>query len=297
LELFPFVSLVTTSWLADHLDDPNVRIVDTRWYLLDVLKGERDYAAGHIPNAIYLSVDRDLAAPPLPDAKTGRHPLPDADRFAETMARAGVSSAIVSAVATHVVAYDDAGGANAARVWWLLKYFGHHQVSLLDGGLNQWLAEGRPLTTEIPHFPRAEFRAQPNPNMVVTKQEMLKHTRHSRTLILDARAPERYRGETEPVDARAGHIPGAKNAPLAENLRAANDFRFQGAASLRARFEALGARDAEQIVAYCGSGINAAAELFALELAGFHHARLYAASFSEWSRDETLPIVTGADPF
>jgi thiosulfate/3-mercaptopyruvate sulfurtransferase len=284
------MSLVSTQWLADHLDDPAVRIADTRWYLLDVLKGERDYLAGHIPNAIYLSVDRDLAAPPLPDAKTGRHPLPDAPSFAETMARNGISNT------THVVAYDDAGGATAARVWWLLRYFGHANVSLLDGGLNQWLAEGRALTTEIPNFPRAAFHAQPNPNMVVTKQEMLKHTRSSRTLILDVRAPERYRGETEPVDARAGHIPGAASAPIGENLRGADDFLFQDADVLRERFAALGAHDAQEIVAYCGSGVNAAAEIFALELAGFQNARLYAASFSEWSRDLDLPIVTGAEP-
>lgn len=283
--------LVTPHWLSDHLADPRVRIVDTRWYLLDRDKGERDYLAGHIPNAIYWHVDRDLAAPPLSDAKTGRHPLPSAEAFAETMASAGVSNA------THVVAYDDAGGANAARVWWLLRYFGHTNASLLDGGLNQWLAEGRAVSTQAPAFPRAEFHARSNPNMVVTKQEMLARMRDPHALILDVRAPERYRGETEPVDARAGHIPGAKNSPLSENLRGAQDFRFQDATALRAQFDALGANGADEIVAYCGSGINGAAEIFALELAGYENTRLYAASFSEWSRDATLPIVTGADPF
>lgn len=289
--------LVTPPWLFDHLDDPHVRIVDTRWYLLDRDKGERDYLAGHIPNAMYWHVDRDLAAPPLPDAKTGRHPLPSAEAFAETMARAGVSNAPGGLSATHVVAYDDAGGANAARVWWLLRYFGHANVSLLDGGLNQWLAEGRPVSTHVPTFPRAQFHARPNPNMVVTKPEMLARMRDPRALILDVRAPERYKGEMEPVDARAGHIPGAKNSPLSENLRSAQDFRFRDANALRAHFDALGANGADEVVAYCGSGINAAAEIFALELAGYENTRLYAASFSEWSRDDTLPIVTGADPF
>lgn len=289
--------LVTTAWLAEHLNDPNLRIVDTRWYLLDVLKGERDYLAGHIPNAIYLSVDRDLSAPPLPDAKTGRHPLPSPEAFAETMERAGISSAPGGLGATHVIVYDDSGGANAARMWWLLHYFGHDNVSLLDGGLNQWLAEGRALSTQAPDFPRAEFHARANPNLVVTKQEMIARTRDVRTLILDARAPERYRGETEPVDARAGHIPGAKNAPLGGNLRSAQDFRFQDAQTLRTRFEALGANGADEIVAYCGSGINAAAEIFALQLAGYDHALLYAASFSEWSRDSALPVLAGADPY
>lgn len=282
--------LVSTQWLAEHLDDPNVRIADVRWYLLDRDKGARDYANAHIPNAIFLHIDHDLSAPPLPDAKTGRHPLPDAGAFAEAMGRAGISNS------THVVAYDDAGGGNAARVWWLLKYFGHENVSLLDGGLPQWLAEGRALSSDVPTFPRTEFFARRNPNMVVTKNEMQTRTHAAQTLILDARADERYRGETEPVDARAGHIPGAKSAPLPGNLRGGPDLRFQDADALRARFTALGANEADEIIAYCGSGVNASAEIFALELAGFHNARLYAASFSEWSRDPALPIVTGAEP-
>lgn len=283
-------SLVTTDWLANHLDDPNVRIADVRWYLLDRDKGARDYANAHLPNAIYLHIDHDLSAPPLPDAKTGRHPLPDAETFAETMARAGISNA------THVIAYDDAGGGNAARLWWLLKYFGHENVSLLDGGLKQWLAEGRALSSDVPSFPRAEFHTRSNPQMVVTKAEIHARTHDGRTLILDARLPERYRGETEPVDARAGHIPGAVSAPLGGNLRDASDLRFHDADVLRERFAALGANDADEIIAYCGSGVNAAAEIFALELAGFYNARLYAASFSEWSRDPALPIMTGAEP-
>ncbi len=291
------MSLVTTHWLAEHLDDANIRIVDTRWYLLQPTKGETDYHNAHIPNAIYLSVDRHLAAMPLPDAKTGRHPLPDAEAFAETMMRAGISNS------NHVVAYDDAGGANAARLWWLLRYFGDENVSLLDGGLNQWLAEGRPLARELPTFPRGEFHARANLGMVVTKTEMMTLTRHSRVLLLDVRAPERYRGETEPIDPRAGHIPGAYNAPLAGNLRAAaeggdpNDFRFRNARELQARFDALGANGADEIVAYCGSGINAPADLFALHLAGYDNTRLYAASFSEWSRDPKLPVIAGATPY
>lgn len=287
--------LVTTQWLADRLDDPNLRIADVRWYLLDRDKGSRDYATAHIPNAIYLHIDHDLSAPPLPDASTGRHPLPEASAFAETMARSGISNE------THVLAYDDAGGGNAARLWWLLKYFGHDNVSLLDGGLQQWVTEGRPLTVDLPEFSRAVFHAQPNPHMVVTKSEMqtrihAQRMQAHRTLILDARAGERYRGETEPVDARAGHIPGAVSAPLGGNLRGAQDFRFLDADGLRERFAALGANDADEIIAYCGSGVNAAAEIFALERAGFHNALLYAASFSEWSRDADLPVVTGAEP-
>jgi len=282
--------LVTTAWLAEHLADENVRVVDTRWYLLEPNKGENDYRRAHIPNAIYLSVDRDLAAPPLPDAKTGRHPLPNAETFAETMMRAGISNA------SQVVTYDDAGGANAARLWWLLKYFGHENVALLDGGLNQWLAEGRALSSAAPNFPRGQFAARPNEKMAVSKAQMIQETRNPRALVLDARAGERYRGETEPVDARAGHIPDAHSAPIGGNLRGGADFRFQDAAALRERFVALGADDAGEIIAYCGSGVNAAAEIFALQLAGYENTRLYAGSFSEWSRDFDLPIVTGAEP-
>lgn len=295
--------LVTTAWLADHLNDSNLRLVDTRWYLLQPSKGEADYLNAHLPNAIYLSVDRDLSAPPLPDATTGRHPLPTAEAFAETMMRAGISNA------THVVVYDDAGGANAARLWWLLRYFSSwnplapENVSLLDGGLIQWIAEGRPLSNVVPNFARGEFQTRANPNMVVTKEEMIARTRDPHTLILDARAPERYRGETEPIDARAGHIPGARNAPVADNLVAASegreqiDFRFRNTAELQARYDAFGANGADEIVAYCGSGVNAAADLFALHLAGYDNTRLYAGSFSEWSRDSELPVITGDEAY
>lgn len=283
--------LVTTDWIADHLNDPHVRIVDTRWYLLDPQQGEANYRSGHIPNAIYFSVDRQLADPALPDARTGRHPLPSSESFAETMAQAGISAH------THVVAYDDAGGVNAARLWWLLLYFGHTDASLLDGGINQWIAEGRPLTTDLPTFPRGEFRANPNRNMIMTKQDMITATGDPHVLILDTRAAERYEGKTEPVDARAGHIPGARHAPGSGNLRAADDPRFRQARELRERFDALGASSAEQIVAYCGSGINACQNLFVLSLAGYENALLYPGSFSEWSRDPELPVVTGASPY
>ncbi len=284
-------SLVTTSWLADHLNDSNVRVIDTRWYLLQPTKGENDYHNAHIPNALYLSVDRHLSAQPLADAKTGRHPLPDNEAFAETMSHAGIGAT------THVVVYDDADGGQSARLWWLLRYFGHDNVSLLDGGLTQWVAEGRPLTAHIPAFPRAEFQAEPNPGMVVTKQEMIAATKNPHALILDARAPERYQGITEPIDARAGHIPGARNAPLAGNLRGGDDFRFNESSALRAHYDQYGANGADEIIAYCGSGVNGAADLFALHLAGYDNTRLYAGSFSEWSRDPDLPIITGTEPY
>ncbi|HZQ06968.1 MAG TPA: sulfurtransferase, partial [Anaerolineae bacterium] len=283
--------LVSTDWLAAHLDDPNVRIVDARWYLADLAKGEADYQKGHIPNAVYLSVDRHLASHPLLDAKTGRHPLPTPEAFTETMENAGISAN------TQVVAYDDAGGANAARVWWLLHYFGHDNASLLDGGLHQWLKEGRPLSLETPTFPRGEFHAQPHPHLIVTKEEMKELTRNPHVVMFDARIRDRYQGKGDPVDPRPGHIPGAKSAPTAENLRAPDDLRFKEPEAMRAHYDALGANGADEIVTYCGSGVTACADLFALELAGYDKVRLYVGSFSEWSRDPTLPVITGPDPY
>jgi thiosulfate/3-mercaptopyruvate sulfurtransferase len=199
------------------------------------------------------------------------------------MSRAGVGSD------THVVAYDDRGGATAARLWWLLRYFGHEQVSLLDGGIVQWIAEGRPLETAAPRIAPSAFIAHPHPERVMDKHAVNRLRGDVRALLLDARVPERYRGEIEPIDARAGHIPGAKNAPLAGNLRSATDLRFLPAEALRARYEALGAGKAERIVAYCGSGINASQTVFALHVAGFGNALLYEGSWSDWSRDAQLP--------
>lgn len=285
------MSLVTTEWLRARLDDPNVRVVDIRWYLLEPDKGEANYRAGHIPTAIYLHVDRDLAAPPPPDARTGRHPLPAPEAFAETMARAGISAH------TLVVAYDDQGGMNAARLWWLLRYFGHSRAVLLDGGINRWIAQGYPLSTEIPTFPRGHFIPRPNPNLIVNKEAMRARIHDARVVILDTRAWERYTGEVEPVDPRAGHIPGAKSAPGMGNLRSADDLRFRTPEELRARFAALGVAEAQEIIAYCGSGVNACQNIFALQLAGYDHALLYPGSFSEWSRDPELPVIVGEHPY
>ena len=277
--------LVSTHWLADHLNDAPVRIADVRWYLLEKDRtGRAEYLRGHIPGAVFLDLETELAAHYR--GGPGRHPIPRADLFAEAMARAGIGAA------THVIAYDDRGGAAAARLWWLLRYFGHDQVSLLDGGIAQWLAEGRPLETRVPTFPRSSFLPRARPEMVVGKDTVNQFRHDPRALVLDVRVPERYRGEVEPLDARAGHIPGAKNAPIAGNLRGTTDLRFLSAEGLSARFENLGSGKVERIVAYCGSGINACQAVFALNLAGFTNALLYEGSWSDWSRDASLPIAT-----
>ncbi|MBI5302611.1 MAG: sulfurtransferase [Chloroflexi bacterium] len=280
--------LVSTTWLAEHLHDPSIRIADVRWYLFEKdITGRGEYAKGHIPGAVFVDVDTDLSSPPLQGP--GRHPLPTATQFANAMVRAGIGAG------THVICYDDRGGAVSARLWWLLRYFGHDDVSLLDGGIAQWRTENRPLTTDVPQIARANFVPRPRPDMMVNREQVRALANDPRGLVLDVRLNERYTGKTEPLDPRAGHVPGAKNVPLAGNLRAPDDFRFRDPAELRARYDALGANQAETIAAYCGSGINASQAVFALTLAGYANPRLYEGSWSDWSRSE-LPMKTGEEP-
>jgi thiosulfate/3-mercaptopyruvate sulfurtransferase len=269
-----FGPLVDAGWLRDHCDDRDVRIVDFRWYLLD-RKGHDEYMRGHIPGAVFV----DLEAVTGKEGG-GRHPLPTARQFEEEMRRAGVG------LGTRVVAYDDVGGSIAARLWFLLEWFGHRAQAVLDGGLQAW--DG-PLATHAPHLPRGDFRAgEPDRSRVL---DVAAVSELKGVPLLDARAPERYRGEKEPVDPKAGHIPGALCAPWSGNL--GPDGRFKTPAELRHRFADLGATDGA--VAYCGSGVNACHELLAMRVAGLPDARLYAGSWSDWSNRD-LPIATGKEP-
>lgn len=276
--------LVATDWLAARLGEPGVRVVDVRWYLDPERKGRDAYRAGHIPGAVFLDADADLSAPggrrggPL-----GRHPWPGAEQVARVMGAAGIGDG------TRVVAYDDQAGGVAARLWYVLKAYGHDAVAVLDGGLAKWLVEGRPLVTDVPAVAPAVFTPRPRSGFVLTKADML--ARDAAVLVLDARAAERYRGEVEPIDPRAGHIPGAKSAPFSDNLTKGSAPVFRTATELRDRYAALGADRGEAIV-YCGSGITACHDLLALEVAGLR-GRLYGGSWSEWSSDPTLPVETG----
>jgi thiosulfate/3-mercaptopyruvate sulfurtransferase len=274
--------LVTTDWLAQHLTDPSLRIVDVRWYLDPSRKGRDAYAAGHVPGAVFLDVDADLSAPGGGRGRlVGRHPWPPAEQVSRVMGGAGIGPA------TRVVAYDDQAGAVAARLWYLLRAHGHDDVAVLDGGITKWTAEGRPLTTEGKPVAPARFEARLRPGFVLTKAEML--ARDPARLVLDARAPERYRGESEPVDPRAGHIPGARNAPFSGNLGGGPHPVLLPPEQLRRRYSALGAGSAP--IVYCGSGVTACHDLLALKLAGLEGS-LYAGSWSEWSSDPSLPIQT-----
>jgi len=269
--------LITVDELADR---PELTVLDIRWQLSDGSQPDL-YASGHIPGAVFVDLDRDLAAPP---GAGGRHPLPAAEDFERAMRTAGVADDGL------VVVYDDADGLSAARAWWLLRYFGHDEVALLDGGLGAWLAAGRPLADgdETPQHP-GDFVARPGAMPVIDAAGAADLA--ERGVLIDARAPERFRGETEPMDPVAGHIPGARNWPMARNLD--DDGRFRPQAELAEAFADLDGRD---VGAYCGSGITAAQTVLALELAGIGGAALYPGSWSEWVTDADRPVATGEEP-
>ncbi len=279
-------ALVDTAWLAAELERPGgaPRLVDVRWYLDPARKGRDAWRAGHIPGAVFMDVDADLSAPGGGRGHpAGRHPWPSADHVARVMGAAGIGRGV------RVVAYDDASGSVAARLWYLLRAYGHDEVAVLDGGLQKWQAEGWALSRDEPKVSPAVFEPRLRPGSVVGKQEMV--ASHRRRLVLDARVATRYRGESEPVDPRAGHIPGAGNAPWTSNLTGDAVPVLLPPEILRRHYESLGAGREEPIV-YCGSGVNACHDLLALHLAGLGGA-LYAGSWSEWSSDPTLPAATG----
>jgi thiosulfate/3-mercaptopyruvate sulfurtransferase len=262
-------------------------LLDVRWRFGGP-PGIESYRAGHLPGAVYVDLDADLAGPP---GAGGRHPLPSASDFTAAMRRAGVR-------AGHpVVAYDDGDATIAARLWWTLRYFGHKRVRVLDGGLRAWTAAGLAVTTDEPHAAAGDFSAIAGHMPVLDAAGAAALARSG--VLLDARAGERYRGETEPIDAVAGHIPGAVSAPTAGNV--GPDGRFLPPAGLRQRFAALGvAADgpddrAPAVGAYCGSGVTAAHEVLALALAGVP-AALYVGSWSGWTADPGRPVATGPDP-
>ncbi|MFL5822688.1 MAG: sulfurtransferase [Solirubrobacteraceae bacterium] len=254
-------------------------LLDVRW---DVAGGPdpHGYRTGHIPGAAFVDLDHELAGPPGP---RGRHPLPDPDQFAAAMRQAGVSQD------RRVVAYDAGTGTAAARAWWLLRYFGHHQVAVLDGGLGAWIAAGHSLERGPVGMQPGDFIARPGGMPLLDAQSAAELAQGG--VLLDARAPERFSGQHEPIDPVAGHIPAARNRPTSENLEPSG--RFRSPHELRHDFDAAGVAAATPVGAYCGSGVAAAQEVLALELAGFQ-AALYVGSWSEWITDPDRPVATGA---
>ena len=274
-----FKTLISTDVLAANLADPWFAIVDCRFRLDDVTWGEREWKAGHIPGAPYAHLDRDLSG--RKSGTNGRHPLPDVAALAETFGRLAVTSGV------QVVAYDQDNGMFASRLWWLLRWLGHDAVAVLDGGFAKWIAEGRPTSIgDERHEPR-NFRAALRPDMAIDVNQVEAHAGDRGWSLVDARAPERYRGESEPLDRVAGHIPGATNHFFQWNLDERGTFRTPE--ELRARFRA-DIIVPERVVCYCGSGVTACHNLLALEHAGVSGAKLYPGSWSEWSSDPARPV-------
>ncbi|AOK61439.1 3-mercaptopyruvate sulfurtransferase [Burkholderia ubonensis] len=284
-----YTTLISAANLAERLAaaPASVALFDCRFDLADTGAGEAAYAAGHIPGAQYLHLDRDLSG--RKTGTNGRHPLPTRDALVATLVDRGLKQG------QQVVAYDAQGGSYAARLWWLLRWLGHDSVAVLDGGLQAWQAAGQPLTTETPHPSRGDFRAQAPLESTVDAQAVLANlTSHAR-VVIDARAADRYRGENETIDPVGGHIPGARNRFFKDNLAA--DGRFKTGHELRETFSALLAGTEPNLaILQCGSGVTACHNALAMEIAGLHGASLYPGSWSEWCADPSRPIATGPNP-
>ncbi len=279
----PFTTLLSTHDLGNHLAEPNWVVFDCRFYIADPQQGEREYLQTHIPGAVYVYVNRDLSSPAIA-GKTGRHPLPTVETAAETFSRLGIGEGI------QVVAYDNAGGAiAAARLWWMLRWLGHMEVAVLNGGWELWQKEGRLVRSGAESNPRRTFIPKPRPALQVSIEQVAGLARNPNFRLFDSRSIDRYRGENETIDPVAGHIPGAISAPYADNLQ--SDGRFRPKDSLRKKFKELaGDTPAENCVFYCGSGVTAAHNILAMTHAGLGEPRLYVGSWSEWITDPTRPI-------
>ena len=280
-----WTSLVSTEALAAQIAQPGLVIVDCRFALDDIDWGERAYLEAHVPGARYAHLDRDLSG--TKNGRNGRHPLPDQSTLVRTLSQYGISGL------TQVVAYDQDAGMYASRLWWLLRWAGHPRVAVLDGGFARWSREQRPVRggTEqigapaafVPHFDDSMHADASNVERALNERE---------PLLIDARAPERFRGDIEPIDAVAGHIPGAVNHPYKQNVEA--DGVFLPAQELRIAFErTLAGHSPAQAICYCGSGVTACQNLLAMEYAGLPGAKLYAGSWSEWASDAARPIERG----
>jgi thiosulfate/3-mercaptopyruvate sulfurtransferase len=277
--------LISPQDLARRLGQPGLVILDCRFALEDPTYGQRAHAADHLPGACFADLEQDLSAPVVP-GRTGRHPLPDPQQLCRRLREWGVNND------SDIVLYDDGPGAFAARAWWLLLWLGKREgVYLLDGGFNAWQGAGLPLERQPAHPATGDFTGSPDNRLVLTTDEVLQHLADPELTLLDARGMPRFRGEFEPIDPVAGHIPGAQCAPFTDNL--GNDGRFLPPEALRQRFASLLGTPPQQLVAYCGSGVTACHNLFALCLAGYPLARLYAGSWSEWIADPARPVARG----
>ena len=282
-----YTSLISTDELARQLSDPALVLVDCRHNLSDVDAGQRAYGASHLPGARFMHMDRDLSGERT--GSNGRHPLPEVAALSGSLSRAGIDAS------KQVVAYDQNNGMWASRLWWLLHWLGHDAAAVLDGGIDKWIAEGRPTTADPPSVRAARFVAMTPQPVVSSADILLNLSNHSSNplTIIDARAPERFRGDIEPLDPVAGHIPGAINRPYGANLTPQQTFK--PAELLRAEFEAqLGGAPLSSVVHQCGSGVTACHNMLAMAVAGLPGSRLYPGSWSEWVADPTRPVARGS---
>lgn len=279
-----YYTLITAEALRAQIDNPNCVIIDCRFSLADTEIGASNYRHGHLPNARYAHLDRDLSS--AITSRTGRHPLPDFRTLSQKLGKWGVSNQ------SQVVVYDDVGGAFAGRLWWLLRWLGHDKVAVLDGGIKLWRQNDYPITTELPVIKHTTFRPYLQDSFWLTAVQVQNRLAERSIRLVDARTPERYRGEVEPIDPVAGHVRGAINRPFQANL--ADNGEFMPAEQLRRQFQALlGDKQPEQIVHMCGSGVTACHNLLAMEHAGLKGSKLYAGSWSEWIRNKNRPIAKG----
>jgi thiosulfate/3-mercaptopyruvate sulfurtransferase len=283
----PYTTIVDTSTLTAHLHDPDWAIVDCRLDLGQPAWGAAEYERAHVPGAVFADMARDLAGPKT--GTNGRHPLPDPTVLAGTLGRLGIGPGV------QVVVYDQDLGMYAARLWWMLHWLGHTNVAVLDGGWARWIADARPTAGGIESRPIRVFTGSPRSGMTATTADVALLMHDAGARLVDARAPERYRGEVEPIDRIGGHIPGAVNHCYKTN--AGPDGRMRSPEELAALWrQTLGGTKPERVVCYCGSGITACHDLLALEHAGLRGAKLYPGSWSEWSSDPARPVAKGEKP-
>lgn len=269
-----YTTLITLETLSQHFSDPNWVIVDCHYLLDDPEAGRRAYRRGHIPGAIYAHLDEDLSGEIIP-GKTGRHPLPEIETFSETLSGWGIGTE------TQVIVYDNRGGVIAVRLWWMLKWLGHEAVAVLDGSFNHWKKAGLPVTDETPNPLPKRFVPRVNPKMVATLEEVETIQQNTEMLLVDSRAPERFRGETEPLDAVAGHIPGAVNYFFMDNLDENGKLR-QNSDLKKAFTNLIGDTPPENVIFYCGSGVTSAHNILAMLHVGVGMGKIYPGSWSEW---------------
>jgi thiosulfate/3-mercaptopyruvate sulfurtransferase len=273
--------VVTNEWLANRLYDEQVRIIDCRYYMGDAPRGLKEYIRDHIPGALYFDLEMDLSSPVKEHG--GRHPLPNIDEFIEKLSSAGIDKDTV------VVAYDSQASSIASRFWWMLRYLGHEQIYVLDGGYENWVESGYPITADVPLYSRKTFVANLQPHLIATMEDVQKAIKDKSALLIDSREPKRYLGIEEPIDRVAGHIPGAENYFWREGLT--EDTCWKKSIEQEQRFADIPKNQA--VIVYCGSGVTACPNVLALTEAGYTNVRLYVGSWSDWISYPENPIAKG----